>query len=247
MAVDVERLYALRKDCDRIAQRWTRIIPKGDVVGVSAGGTVEVVVDGNGMAVKAVVREGWRDVVPETELGFAVVEAYNNASISRFAELEKNREIDEKEPDPPETPVPIWSETIGDVLHDYVDQHGDGPEIKRVLDRLSAMMQEILDNLDEVVQTIESRVAAEYVGTDAGRVVRVTVQGSRQLLAVNIDQAWLQSRHAANVTARICEAMVDAYRVLALSVPEDMMSGTLAGDFMTMMNDPRLMVHKLSS
>ena len=245
MSSELERLYELHDEIDKKAQRWNRVLPVGDFRGVAAGGTVEVVVSADGRISKITIHEGWRDTTSNEELGARILEAYTDATTAVMQDWGEAFDDDEEEDDPEPTPIPPLADSFAEAMDRHVTEAG--PELaERTFNRLAELLQEVVDKLDEAEEIIKERLTAEYEGADGADTVCVTLQGTGALVDVDIDPDWLVSRHAANITKRVSQALIAARRKVSDAVPDDIMAGTPLARVYELLADPDALIYELS-
>lgn len=200
----LEDLHTLREQTDVLLQQTEAVQARlGPVDATDSTGQVTVKVAPNGMLEQVQVGFTWDQHLTKDELGPAVIEAVSAASMVRIEQYGAAATEVEREPAPRARPASPAYE-ISD-LGDRFAATGD--EGAAAAEFFEDVLNEAIENIDEADRLVEEHSSRMHTGRSSSGHVRANVSSSGHLMSLEIDQAWIQSAHPANVGREITQAI----------------------------------------
>jgi DNA-binding protein YbaB len=210
---DRERIDVLREDLDVESQRYEQAAQR--LVATEASDehrTVEIRLDPDGALEWVRVHESWRRHHDAASLGGAVLEAYTSAAGER-ARLWSEASIDEDRPPTRARPA-ARTLAVSDEVTEALRVRGSSVD-PSVLAALGEMLDDLDRGFDQAMADVEDRLIAPTAGHSTSGHVTARVVGDGQLVAVEMDERWLDSAHSFNIGRETTEAVADARRRIA--------------------------------
>ncbi len=216
----------VREDLDREAQRYERASERVPAVGATdTTRIVTIRLDSAGLLQTVVVDEAWRDELGAERLVPAVLEAYAAVAAERARVWGEKVAETADEPTPPTRPAPPLHATLPGALQEIADRQGEPPS-EATVEALRAMVADLRAGMREVFENVDARLAARATGTSTSGHVTATLSGSGGLESLDIDQRWLPTAHAFNISREITEAINAASARVAPNDPASLVAGT---------------------
>ncbi|WP_314175802.1 YbaB/EbfC family nucleoid-associated protein [Streptomyces winkii] len=209
----------IRDRADVDAQVLEQLKNAGPSQGSDDTGSVTVDLDTEGKLAGIRVDPDWHRSLRDTELGSAVLSAYQQAVTQRLEAW--GQAVERAEADPPRPrPRPGMSETVAGQLFERFEQAGATIDDTRALNRLLDMLDELDGAMEEAGAEADAMSGTEVTGRSSSGHVTATVSGAGDPVGLDFDTRWLGRAHAFNIGREAAEALEEARRRLAQRTEE---------------------------
>lgn len=200
----IEELHVLREQTDVLLQRTEEVQSRlGPVDASDATGQVSVKVAASGMLESVQVGFTWEQSLTTDELGPAVLEAVAAAGLARIEQYGAAASDVERDPAPRARPA-----IGGNDIHELSDRFAStDDEGRAAADFFADVLDEAIENIDEADRIVEEHTGRVHTGRSSSGHVRAKVSSSGHLMSLDIDQAWIQNAHPANLGREITQAI----------------------------------------
>ncbi|NLU73170.1 hypothetical protein HCC61_10840 [Streptomyces sp. HNM0575] len=209
-----DRIDDFRDSADVDAQVLEQLKNSGPSQGLDSTGSVTVDLDTEGQLAGIRVDPDWQRSLRDTELGSAVVEAYQQAATKRLEGW--GEAVERAETDPPRPrPRPGMSDTVAGQLFERFEQTGATIDDTRAMNRLLDMLDELEGAMEQAGDDVDTMSATEVSGRSSSGHVTARVSGTGDPVGLDFDTRWLGRAHAFNIGREAAEALEQARRRLA--------------------------------
>lgn len=201
------------------AQVMERLKNTGPSQGFDDTRSVRVDLDAEGQLTGVRVDVGWQQSLQDSELGPAVLSAYQQAVMQRLEGW--GEALDRAEADPPgPRPRPAMNETVAGRIFERLEGSGATIDDTRTLNRLLEMLDELDGAMEQANAEADAMSTTRVSGRSGAGHVTVTVSASGEPAEVEFEQRWLARAHAANIGRETMDALRQARRRLAERIAE---------------------------
>jgi DNA-binding protein YbaB len=240
-------LAQFRDDLDVQAQKLDAALKAaaGPFTGVDSTESVTVTVTEVGRVTAVTVEQGWRDELGVDMFGAAVLEAIHAAQAAYLDELTVAAAEQDEAPPPPVRPLPAPSETLAQQLQDLSSGPMSSDELQAGMVELLGLLQSVSDSIDQVQAQVVAFTKATHTGRSRSGHVRVTVNGSGEILELDYDKRWLVNAHEYNVSRETQEACDAAYRMISERGVSDVIARSPLGQVAALGQNPQDLARRL--
>lgn len=229
---DADHILDFRDALDRDAQAYDAAPSVSTASDTS--GSVSVAFDSDAGVLSVVVGDRWQAAHRPEELGTVVVDLVAQLAAERARQW--GEAVTEDETRQATTPLPPRSETPAEHVQAALADAGDSLDATAVLSQMMTMLEEVNAGMDAAMQIISARLSATHSAASAEGRVRATVDGSGAVTALVLDEEWLGTESAADITRAINQAIATA--AAAASAPVDPLAGTPLERYAGVIDDP---------
>ena len=209
----------IRDSVDVDAQVVEQLKNAGPSQGFDGTRSVRVDLDDEGKLTGVQVDPDWHRSIQDTELGSAVLEAYQQAVTQRLEAWGETVERAEADPPSPR-PRPPMSETTAGQLLERFGQSEATIDDTRALNGLLDMLDELEGAMEEANADADAMAATQVSGRSSSGHATATVSGTGDPVGMEFDAAWLGRAHAFNIGREAMDALQAARVRLAARTEE---------------------------
>jgi len=200
----IEELHVLREQTDVLLQQTVEVQSRLEpAVASDATGQVTVKVDANGLLESVQVGFTWDQSLTKDELGPAVLEAVSAAGLVRIEQYGTAATEVEREPAPRARPASTGPE-LNELSERFAASDDEGASAAQFFEDV---LNEAIENIDEADRIVEEHSTRVHTGRSSSGHVRANVSSSGHLMSLDIDAAWIQNAHPANLGREITQAI----------------------------------------
>ncbi|MET1016681.1 MAG: YbaB/EbfC family nucleoid-associated protein [Leifsonia flava] len=229
---DADHILDFRDELDREARAYSAAPTVSEAS--DASGTVSVAFDSDTRVLSVVIADRWKAAHRPGELGAVVVELVAQLAAERARQWGES--VAEEDADQATTPLPPRGETPAEHVQAALADAGDSLDATAVLAQMMTMLEEVNAGMDAAMQIISARLSATHSAASAQGRVRATVDGSGAVTALVLDEEWLGTEAAADITRAINQAIAAA--AASATVPVNPLAGTPLERYTGVIDDP---------
>ena len=230
------RIADLRDDIDRSAQTFTDAAPQ-PATASDGSGAISVTLAGDGSLTDVQVdATSFRSLDPRA-VGAAVLEAMANAALSQIEGWATATAAKVDEPAAATRPLPMGDSSLsGELTSIAQSAHARGTD--HGLEQLVVMLRAVNDSMDQLTENLQAQVRATHEGRNASGDVVATVNGTRTLTDIHVDEQWAGAASAADVGRGVLEAVRAAYSRAGERSAADVVADSPLGALQALADDP---------
>jgi DNA-binding protein YbaB len=209
--------------------------PDARFAGSDASGAVTVHVDGDGRLRGITLDRRWRRQLPVDALDGVVLEAVEQASLTRLRQWSDAMADD----------AAGSAQPIGDVaavaaqLTQTASTAVTGDRGPGALHEILSMLETIDASLDELSRHVHGQADSRYAGHSTNRRAVVTLDGTGALIGVQYDRRWLDQAASADIEEQTHAAFDAAYRLADARSVRTLIDSSGLGAITRLVSDPR--------